>query len=67
MNMLPQVGSLVSLEKLEEAHLRKILEHPQPDRGLRCPGHRPGTLYRKRKKIGIRIRSGLNKFTSERK
>ena len=40
---VPQVGSLVSLEKLEEAHLRKILERiPSLTEALRCPGHRPG-------------------------
>ncbi|MGH7950395.1 MAG: sigma-54-dependent transcriptional regulator [Limisphaerales bacterium] len=51
---LPQVGSLVSLEKLEEAHLRKILERtPSLTEAAEVLGIDQATLYRKRKKIGL--------------
>ncbi|HEX9045380.1 MAG TPA: sigma 54-interacting transcriptional regulator, partial [Verrucomicrobiae bacterium] len=51
---LPQVGSLVSLEKLEEAHLRKILERSASlTEAADVLGIDQATLYRKRKKIGL--------------
>jgi NtrC-family two-component system response regulator AlgB len=51
---LPQVGSLVSLEKLEEAHLRKILERTSSmTEASEILGIDQATLYRKRKKIGL--------------
>lgn len=51
---LPQVGSLISLEKLEEAHLRKILERtPSLTEAAEILGIDQATLYRKRKKIGL--------------
>jgi NtrC-family two-component system response regulator AlgB len=51
---LPQVGSLISLEKLEETHLRKILERaPSMTEAAEILGIDQATLYRKRKKIGI--------------
>jgi NtrC-family two-component system response regulator AlgB len=51
---LPQVGSLISLEKLEEAHLRKILEQsPSMTEAAEILGIDQATLYRKRKKIGL--------------
>ncbi len=51
---LPQVGSLISLEKLEEAHLRKILEHISSlTEASEVLGIDQATLYRKRKKIGL--------------
>jgi two-component system, NtrC family, response regulator AlgB len=51
---LPQVGSLISLEKLEEAHLRKILEKtPSLSEAADVLGIDQATLYRKRKKIGL--------------
>ena len=50
----PQVGSLISLEKLEEAHLRKILERtPSLSEAAEILGIDQATLYRKRKKIGL--------------
>ena len=50
----PQVGSLTSLEKLEEAHLRKILERtPSLSEAAEILGIDQATLYRKRKKIGL--------------
>ena len=59
---VPQVGSLVSLEKLEEAHLRKILERiPSLTEASDVLGIDQATLYRKRKKIGIRIRSEVER------
>jgi two-component system, NtrC family, response regulator AlgB len=51
---LPQVGSLVSLEKLEEAHMRKILEKTSSlAEAAEMLGIDQATLYRKRKKIGL--------------
>ena len=51
---LPQVGSLISLGKLEEAHLRKILERiPSLTEAAEILGIDQATLYRKRKKIGL--------------
>ena len=51
---LPQVGSLISVEKLEEAHLRKILERtPSLSEAAEILGIDQATLYRKRKKIGL--------------
>jgi two-component system, NtrC family, response regulator AlgB len=51
---LPQVGSLISLEKLEEAHLRKILERTSSlSEAAEILGIDQATLYRKRKKIGL--------------
>jgi two-component system, NtrC family, response regulator AlgB len=51
---LPQIGSQISLEKLEEAHLRKILEQtPSLTEAAAILGIDQATLYRKRKKIGL--------------
>jgi NtrC-family two-component system response regulator AlgB len=51
---LTQIGSLISLEKLEEAHLRKILERtPSLTEAAEILGIDQATLYRKRKKIGM--------------
>jgi NtrC-family two-component system response regulator AlgB len=51
---LPQVGALVSLDKLEEAHLRKILDRaPSLTEAAEILGIDQATLYRKRKKIGL--------------
>ncbi len=51
---VPQVGSRVSLEKLEEAHLRKILEQTKSlTEAADVLGIDQATLYRKRKKIGL--------------
>jgi two-component system, NtrC family, response regulator AlgB len=51
---VPQVGSLISLDKLEEAHLRKILERtPSLSEAAQILGIDQATLYRKRKKIGL--------------
>lgn len=47
-------GSLISLEQLEEAHLRKILERtPSLTEAAQILGIDQATLYRKRKKIGL--------------
>ena len=51
---LPAVGSLISIEKLEEAHMRKILERtPSLSEAAEILGIDQATLYRKRKKIGL--------------
>jgi two-component system, NtrC family, response regulator AlgB len=49
-----QVGSLISMERLEEAHLRKILERTSNlAEAAQVLGIDQATLYRKRKKIGL--------------
>ncbi len=49
-----QVGASISLEKLEEAHLRKIIEStPSLTEAAEILGIDQATLYRKRKKIGL--------------
>jgi NtrC-family two-component system response regulator AlgB len=49
-----QVGSLVSMEKLEEAHMRKVLERtPSLAEAAEVLGIDQATLYRKRKKLGL--------------
>ncbi|HEV2692586.1 MAG TPA: sigma-54 dependent transcriptional regulator [Verrucomicrobiae bacterium] len=51
---LLQVGSMVSLEKLEEAHMRRILaQTPSLTEAAEILGIDQATLYRKRKKIGL--------------
>ena len=51
---LSQVGSLISLEQLEEAHLRRILgQTASLTEAAEIPGIDQATLYRKRKKIGL--------------
>lgn len=51
---LLSAGSLVSLEKLGEAHLRKILQRtPSLTEAAHILGIDQATLYRKRKKIGL--------------
>ena len=51
---LPTAGSLISLEQLEEAHMRKILERtPSLTEAAQILGIDQATLYRKRKKIGL--------------
>jgi len=50
----PQVGSLVSIEQLEGAHLRKVLERTSNlAEAAQVLGIDQATLYRKRKKIGL--------------
>lgn len=49
-----QVGSLVTMEQLEEAHLRKVLERTSNlAEAAQVLGIDQATLYRKRKKIGL--------------
>ena len=49
-----EVGSLVSMEQLEEAHLRKVLERTSNlAEAAQVLGIDQATLYRKRKKIGL--------------
>jgi two-component system, NtrC family, response regulator AlgB len=49
-----QVGSLVSMEQVQEAHLRKVLERTSNlADAARVLGIDQATLYRKRKKIGL--------------
>src|SRR5665213_2636188 len=51
---LPLLGSLISLEKLEELQLRKILERtPSLTEAAQVLGIDQATLYRKRKRIGL--------------
>ena len=49
-----EVGSMVSMEKLEEAHLRKVLERTSNlAEAAEVLGIDQATLYRKRKRIGL--------------
>ena len=49
-----EVGSLVSMEKLEEAHLREVLQRTSNlAEAAQVLGIDQATLYRKRKKIGL--------------
>jgi two-component system, NtrC family, response regulator AlgB len=51
---LPEVGSLVSMERLEEAHMRKVLDRTANlAEAAQVLGIDQATLYRKRKKIGL--------------
>ncbi|MGA2245958.1 MAG: sigma-54 dependent transcriptional regulator [Verrucomicrobiota bacterium] len=51
---VPVAGSIISLEQLEEAHLRKILQRtPSLTEAAQILGIDQATLYRKRKKIGL--------------
>ncbi len=50
----PQPGELISLEKLEEYHIRKVLERTgNVAQAARILGIDDGTIYRKRKKMGL--------------
>jgi NtrC-family two-component system response regulator AlgB len=49
----PQPGDLISLEKLEDYHIRKVLERTGGvAEAARILGIDDGTIYRKRKKMG---------------
>ena len=51
---VPQVGSLISLQQLEEAHMKRILERtPSLTEAAEILGIDQATLYRKRKKMGL--------------
>ena len=50
----PQSGDLISLEKLEEYHIRKVLDRTgSVAEAARILGIDDGTIYRKRKKMGL--------------
>ncbi|HLH54137.1 MAG TPA: sigma-54 dependent transcriptional regulator [Verrucomicrobiae bacterium] len=49
-----QIGALISMEQLEEAHIRKVLERTSNlAEAAQVLGIDQATLYRKRKKIGL--------------
>jgi NtrC-family two-component system response regulator AlgB len=51
---VPQPGDLISLEKLEECHIKKVLERTgSVAEAARVLGIDDGTIYRKRKKMGL--------------
>ena len=51
---VPRVGSEATLEQLEEAHIRRILEKAESiEKAARILGIDTATLYRKRKKMGL--------------
>jgi NtrC-family two-component system response regulator AlgB len=50
----PQPGDLIPLEKLEELHIRRVLERTSSvAEAARVLGIDDGTIYRKRKKLGL--------------
>jgi two-component system, NtrC family, response regulator AlgB len=50
----PQPGDLISLEKLEEHHIKRVLERTGSiAQAARVLGIDDGTIYRKRKKMGL--------------
>ena len=52
----PQLGELVTLEKLEEAHIRKVLERTgSVAAAARVLGIDQATIYRKRKRMGLEL------------
>src|SRR5205823_4763141 len=51
---LPQLGELIPLEKIEEMHVRRVLERTSSvAEAARVLGIDDATIYRKRKKMGI--------------
>ena len=54
LDSLPQVGALVSLDKLEQAHVGKVIERTASlTEAAEVLGIDQATLYRKRKRIGL--------------
>jgi NtrC-family two-component system response regulator AlgB len=52
--LLPHPGEMVTLEKLEEAHIRKVLERTgSVIEAAKVLGIDQATVYRKRKKMGL--------------
>ena len=50
----PQPGDLISLEKLEDFHIRKVLERTSGvAEAAQVLGIDDGTIYRRRKKMGL--------------
>jgi NtrC-family two-component system response regulator AlgB len=48
------VGENVTLDQLEEAHIRKVLDRaPSLDAAAKTLGIDPATLYRKRKRMNL--------------
>ncbi len=51
---MPHIGAPITLEALEESHMRKVLErYPSKVEAARVLGIDQATLYRKRKKLGM--------------
>ena len=50
---------MISLERLEELHIRRVLEHcPSLIEATEVLGIDQATLYRKRKKMGLKSKHG---------
>jgi NtrC-family two-component system response regulator AlgB len=50
----PMVGAEITLEHLEEVHIKRVLQHSQSlDAAARTLGIDPATLYRKRKRLNL--------------
>jgi two-component system, NtrC family, response regulator AlgB len=50
----PETGSMISLEKLEEIHIRRVLERTSSlGQAAEVLGIDQATLYRRRKKMGV--------------
>jgi len=51
---IPQVGARISLEELENQHLRQVIARTSSmEEAAQILGIDPATLYRKRKKLGL--------------
>jgi NtrC-family two-component system response regulator AlgB len=63
---LPQVGEFVSLEELEEAHIREVIARAATfDHAARILGIDKSTLYRKRKRTSAHVDFGAENVVAE--
>lgn len=63
---LPQVGEFVSLEELEEAHIREVVARAATfDHAARILGIDKSTLYRKRKRTNAHVDFGAENVVAE--
>jgi NtrC-family two-component system response regulator AlgB len=57
--MEPRAGAMISLDRLEELHIRRVLENcPSLIEATDVLGIDQATLYRKRRKMGLTAKAG---------